>query len=153
MIDRLKYNRKILKLLTRMVERYPELRFTQILTNLNLDCDRFYEEPNETYERLAKDSKKFRIEASDFLINALDELCKRFPEMSVEYSYNEELKHHIVKTNLCSSNKLAIKKLAEETALRTNFTYLYPEDRLLFFNFSSNYNMSKTNCLFKYNVL
>jgi hypothetical protein len=41
-------NLEILKILDMIVNRFPEMRFTQILTNLNLDKDLFYEESVDT---------------------------------------------------------------------------------------------------------
>ena len=47
-------NLEILKILNMIVNRFPDLRFTQILTNLNLDKDLFYEESVDTLERIKK---------------------------------------------------------------------------------------------------
>jgi hypothetical protein len=47
-------NLEILKILDMIVNRFPQLRFTQILTNLNLDKDLFYEESVDTLERIKK---------------------------------------------------------------------------------------------------
>jgi hypothetical protein len=41
-------NLEILKVLDMIVNRFPDLRFTQILTILNLDKDLFYEESVDT---------------------------------------------------------------------------------------------------------
>jgi hypothetical protein len=47
-------NLEILKILNMIVERFPQLRFTQILTNLGLDKDLFYEESVDTLNNLKK---------------------------------------------------------------------------------------------------
>ena len=47
-------NLEILKILDMIVNRFPELRFTQILTNLNLDKDLFYEESVDTLAHIKK---------------------------------------------------------------------------------------------------
>ena len=47
-------NLEILKILNMIVERFPQLRFTQILTNLGLDKDLFYEESIDTLNNLKK---------------------------------------------------------------------------------------------------
>ena len=43
-------NLEIVNLLSKVVERHPELRFTQILSALGLDKDRFYEESVDTLQ-------------------------------------------------------------------------------------------------------
>lgn len=48
-------NRKILQLLEKMVEKYPDWRFHQILDNVNITAaaeDRFYEESVDTLKRM-----------------------------------------------------------------------------------------------------
>lgn len=47
-------NLEILKILDMIVNRFPQLRFTQILTILNLDKDLFYEESVDTLEHIKK---------------------------------------------------------------------------------------------------
>jgi len=47
-------NLEILKILNMIVERFPQLRFTQILTNLGLDKDLFYEESIDTLNNIKK---------------------------------------------------------------------------------------------------
>ena len=47
-------NLEILKILDMIVNRFPQLRFTQILTNLNLDKDLFYEESVDTLAHIKK---------------------------------------------------------------------------------------------------
>ena len=47
-------NLEILKILNMIVERFPQLRFTQILRNLGLDKDLFYEESVDTLNNLKK---------------------------------------------------------------------------------------------------
>jgi hypothetical protein len=55
---RFKYNILILFKLLKEVIVYPDLRFCQILSILKLDSDRFYEEPNVTYNTLKELNKK-----------------------------------------------------------------------------------------------
>ena len=45
-------NLNIINALTHIVNEHPELRFTQILTILKLDTDRFFEEPWVTLEKV-----------------------------------------------------------------------------------------------------
>ena len=47
-------NLEILKILDIVVNRFPDLRFTQILTILNLDRDLFYEESVDTLTHIKK---------------------------------------------------------------------------------------------------
>jgi hypothetical protein len=47
-------NLEILKILNTVVNRFPDLRFTQILTILNLDKDLFYQESVDTLEHIKK---------------------------------------------------------------------------------------------------
>lgn len=48
------YNIKILELLKDYFERNPDIRFNQLVENLNYGSDYFYEEPEETYKRYKK---------------------------------------------------------------------------------------------------
>ena len=56
--SRQEYNQKILQLISDYLERYPDLRFGQCLSNLrvylNDTSDIFYEEPVDTYNRIMK---------------------------------------------------------------------------------------------------
>lgn len=54
-------NLEILKILNIIVERFPQLRFTQILTNLGLDKDLFYEESVDTLDNIKKQLGKFLL--------------------------------------------------------------------------------------------
>lgn len=47
-------NLEIISLLSNIVEKHPELRFCQILTILNLDKDKFYEESADTLNNIKK---------------------------------------------------------------------------------------------------
>ena len=49
---RQEYNYKCLDKLKELIEKYPDWRFTQIIFNVGLAKDRFYEEPNETLKTL-----------------------------------------------------------------------------------------------------
>ena len=51
---RQEYNKKILDILAQAVEHNPDARFGQLLSTLELDRDRFYEESVDTYEALLK---------------------------------------------------------------------------------------------------
>lgn len=51
-INRLVYNLKIIKALTSIILIHKDLRFCQILTILELDRDKFYEEPNITLDKI-----------------------------------------------------------------------------------------------------
>ena len=52
-------NLEIISLLNNIVEKHPELRFCQILTILNLDKDKFYEEAIDTLKELKKLAENF----------------------------------------------------------------------------------------------
>lgn len=55
MLKRLENNREIIKILSKIVEAYPDWRFQQILFNLNIVTmgeDRFYEESSETLKKM-----------------------------------------------------------------------------------------------------
>jgi len=54
---RQKYNRELLKIISKEVEAHPELRFIQLLWDLGIVSaeDRFYEESDETLSRIRKD--------------------------------------------------------------------------------------------------
>lgn len=48
-------NLEILSFIRSLVEKYPKLRFCQILTILKLDKDRFYEESTDTLKSIVKE--------------------------------------------------------------------------------------------------
>lgn len=52
-------NLEIISLLNNIVEKHPKLRFCQILTILNLDKDKFYEESVDTLKELKKLAENF----------------------------------------------------------------------------------------------
>ena len=52
-------NLEIISLLSNIVEKHSELRFCQILTILNLDKDKFYEESVDTLKELKKLAENF----------------------------------------------------------------------------------------------
>ena len=68
---RRKYNAKLLTILSKLVEKYPELRFGQILFNFGFITkplkegeapklfDPFHEEPVMTFQRVCKDLEKW----------------------------------------------------------------------------------------------
>ena len=49
---RQEYNYKCLDILKEMIENYPDWRFTQIIFNIGLAEDRFYEESIDTFEKI-----------------------------------------------------------------------------------------------------
>lgn len=58
-MERQEYNRRILQILSDYIEKYPDIRFTQMLWNLGLevynkDKDLFYQESKETLDYLKK---------------------------------------------------------------------------------------------------
>ena len=50
--ERKEYNLKCLEKLRELIEKYPDWRFTQIIFNVGLAEDRFFEEPDETLKTL-----------------------------------------------------------------------------------------------------
>jgi hypothetical protein len=50
--SRQQYNYKCLEKIKEIIERYPDWRFCQILSNIGLDQDRFYEESVDTFNRI-----------------------------------------------------------------------------------------------------
>lgn len=52
MVKRLYYNGRVLGALFNILVRFPELRFCQLLSILELDKDNFYEEPDKTLRRI-----------------------------------------------------------------------------------------------------
>ena len=50
--ERQMYNLQCLERIKEIILAHPDLRFTQILYNLGLCKDRFYEEPDETLKSL-----------------------------------------------------------------------------------------------------
>ena len=61
MVDRKSWNWNILILIGRLICKYPELRFCQILSILELDKDRFYEESDETYDKLLRKASALEV--------------------------------------------------------------------------------------------
>ena len=70
-MERQKYNRKIISKLTELVEKYPDLRFGQILVNADIITykndydemvprDPYYEEPEVTLERIKNNKFAFK---------------------------------------------------------------------------------------------
>lgn len=60
MFGRVNYNRFLVAMVAEAVERYPDMRFHQILQNLDVSLrgqDQFYEESKDTYKRA---NEKFR---------------------------------------------------------------------------------------------
>ena len=53
--NRQKYNKEIIKIIEILVEKYPDIRFNQLLCNLGLNGgDRYDEEPIKTLEYINK---------------------------------------------------------------------------------------------------
>ena len=59
MVNRAYYNGLILGTLLKIMRKFPDLRFGQILSNLELTEDLFYEEPDKTLERI-QNSKLYK---------------------------------------------------------------------------------------------
>ena len=61
--NRQKYNKEIIKIIEILIEKYPDIRFNQLLCNLGLNSgDRYDEEPVKTLEYINKNlsySKKY----------------------------------------------------------------------------------------------
>lgn len=55
-MNRLEANRELLKLVSTVVEIYPDWRFQQVLWNMSITdgTDKFYEEPVDTLKRVKK---------------------------------------------------------------------------------------------------
>ena len=69
--ERQMYNLKILEILKSYVLSYPDLRFNQIISNLNIiDVDdlSFYRESKETYNDILETIKKTTIEKKKYEI-------------------------------------------------------------------------------------
>ena len=59
---RLKANRELVLILATLVERYPDLRFNQILSNyFNLNGE-FYEEPEKTLQKVKDQLESFGLD-------------------------------------------------------------------------------------------
>ena len=59
MVNRRKYNFKIIVELIKIIIIHPGLRFCQILSILELDKDNFYEEPDKTLSRIRSSVSKW----------------------------------------------------------------------------------------------
>ena len=70
-MERQKYNKLILETLSKLVEKYPDLRFGQILVNAEIITykngynevvprDPYYEEPEVTWERMKNNKFAFK---------------------------------------------------------------------------------------------
>jgi len=72
-MDRLDYNRKILEIISEITEMYPDLRFHQVLSLLNMEKipDRFYEESEVTYKLLVEVVAKLRERKLTATLNRL----------------------------------------------------------------------------------
>ena len=58
---RQEYNYKCLDILKELIDKYPDWRFTQIIFNIGLAEDRFYQESVDTYELIKKTIKMCNI--------------------------------------------------------------------------------------------
>jgi hypothetical protein len=55
MVNREKYNKKVISFLETILKQYPTLRFEQLISILDNDkTDHFYEEPDDTLKRWSK---------------------------------------------------------------------------------------------------
>lgn len=70
-MERQKYNKLILERLSKLIDKYPDLRFGQILANAEviiykndydetIPVDPFYEEPEVTWERMKNNKFAFK---------------------------------------------------------------------------------------------
>ena len=62
--SRYDYNRQIINLLSEYIEKYPEIRFGQLLVNLECVADlqmTFHEEPKDMLERMQNSLNKTKI--------------------------------------------------------------------------------------------
>lgn len=62
--SRYDYNRQIINLLSEYIEKYPEIRFGQLLVDLECVVDSqltFYEEPKDMLERMREPINKHKI--------------------------------------------------------------------------------------------
>ena len=70
-MERQKYNKLILETLSKLIDKYPDLRFGQILANAEViiykndydetvPIDPFYEEPEVTWERMKNNKFAFK---------------------------------------------------------------------------------------------
>jgi len=67
--ERQMYNLKILEVLKSYVLSYPDLRFNQIINNLNItevDDLSFYRESKETYNDILEATKKIEVEKKKY---------------------------------------------------------------------------------------
>lgn len=62
MSNRSKFNKAILNKILNLCEQNDDLRFMQVLSILDLDEERFYEESKETYLKVDKILKQLNIE-------------------------------------------------------------------------------------------
>ena len=53
-LSRYQANCLIMAKLQRMIDRYPDQRFHQILQNVGVEHDRFYEESTDTLEKISR---------------------------------------------------------------------------------------------------
>lgn len=66
MENRLENNLECLKVLERMAEKFPDWRFMQLLFNVGLCEDRFYEEPSVTLQSLKEQYEMFKTQEELF---------------------------------------------------------------------------------------
>ncbi len=59
-MTRKEYNKKIVEKLNTLIDRYPDQRFGQLISNyvLDLSYDPFFEESKQTYERISESESR-----------------------------------------------------------------------------------------------
>lgn len=97
------YNRKILELVSVMIEKHPELRFCQILWALEIInkqengeiIDNFYEESYETFSRIKND---YKLIAQEMALDSLfadiiepKEIYEKYLEKGLNIDLNKEI--------------------------------------------------------------
>ncbi len=87
------------------------------------------------------------MKETDFLINVLNEWCKKFEGIHVRYAYDSVTEYHIVEVDPESIRRGNKEYKEAEMALWTSFMEAYPEADLLISEPSGTNDMS--NCLFE----
>ena len=114
--NRLLYNKLILKVIEKEIEQHPELRFMQILHNLGIIEDSFYEESVKTFEKLKENND---------LANLATDLNDEYSERNILVS---QLKNLLELNDDSTSIFTAIKSLQKEIIdLREQCFYDYKQ--------------------------
>lgn len=107
--DRYTYNKRIVELLTALVEKYKDLRFCQLLWALEIIkkdkddniIDNFHEEPNETFERI---KNEYKIIAQEIALDILypndvepKDVYEKVLEKGLQADIQSEIENDILK--------------------------------------------------------